>query len=82
MISRNGNPLTRFAALADQIASVLEVDEVILDGEMIAANETGRPQVYDLLRGTRPPAYVTFDLLWLDGTDLRSLPLSERRRRL
>jgi bifunctional non-homologous end joining protein LigD len=25
---------------------------------------------------------VAFDLLWLNGTDLCSLPLSERRRRL
>jgi bifunctional non-homologous end joining protein LigD len=25
---------------------------------------------------------VAFDILWLDGTDLRSLPLGERRRRL
>ena len=25
---------------------------------------------------------MAFDLLWLDGTDLRALPLSERRRRL
>jgi bifunctional non-homologous end joining protein LigD len=25
---------------------------------------------------------VAFDILWADGTDLRSLPLDERRRRL
>ena len=49
---------------------------------MIAADETGRPQFYDLLRRARAPAYVAFDLLWLDGTDLRSLPLGERRKRL
>ena len=53
-----------------------------MDGEVIAADETGRPQFYDLLRCARKPAYVAFDLLWPDGVDLRSLPLSERRRRL
>jgi ATP-dependent DNA ligase len=26
--------------------------------------------------------YVAFDLLWLDGADLRCLPLSERRQHL
>jgi ATP-dependent DNA ligase len=26
--------------------------------------------------------YVAFDILWLDGTELRPLPLSERRQRL
>jgi len=30
----------------------------------------------------RSACYVAFDILWLDGTDLRSLPLGERRRRL
>ena len=49
---------------------------------MIAADETGRPQFYVLLRRTRRPAYVAFDILWLNGLDVRSLPLRERRRRL
>ena len=49
---------------------------------MIAADETGRPQFYKLLRRAGAASYVAFDLLWLDGTDLRPLPLSERRQRL
>src|SRR5215469_5386948 len=32
-------------------------------------------------RGEKP-SYVAFDLLWLDGIDLRSQPLDERRQRL
>ena len=64
------------------MAAEIAVNDAILDGEVIVADGAGRPQFYDLLRGTRAPAYVAFDLLWLDGTDLRSLPLSERRRRL
>jgi len=35
-----------------------------------------------LLRVPRSASYVAFDILWADGTDLRSLPLSERRKRL
>jgi ATP-dependent DNA ligase len=34
------------------------------------------------LRSTRAPAYVAFDIVWLNGADLRSLPLHERRRAL
>jgi ATP-dependent DNA ligase len=45
-------------------------------------DETGRPQFYDLLRGKRPPAYVAFDVVWLNGVDLRPVPLSERRELL
>ena len=79
LISRKGNALNRFNALGDQVALALEVDDAVIDGEVIAADETGRPQFYDLLRGTRAPAYVAFDILWLNGTDLRPLPLGERR---
>src|SRR5262249_21388161 len=62
LISRNGNIMTRFDELAEQVAGLLDLDDAILDGEVIAADETGRPQFYDLLRGTRSPCYVTFDL--------------------
>jgi len=30
----------------------------------------------------RAPAYVAFDLIWLNGVDLRPLPLTERRQHL
>jgi bifunctional non-homologous end joining protein LigD len=82
MISRNGNLMSRFASLGDQIAASLDVGDAILDGEVIATDETGRPQFYDLLRDKRKPAYVAFDVIWLNGIDLRALPLTERRRHL
>ena len=64
------------------MAAELGVDEAILDGEVIAPDTTGRPQFYKLLRRAGAASYVAFDLLWLNGTDLRPLPLSERRQRL
>ena len=80
--SRNGNDLPRFALFGAEIASVLEVEEAVLDGEVIVADATGRPQFYDLLRGRLAPAYVAFDLPWRDGVDLRARPLAERRPQL
>jgi bifunctional non-homologous end joining protein LigD len=76
--------LSRFEALGPRLAAALDVDEAVIDGEVIAADETGRPQFYELLRAPRAASYVTFDIHWLNGTgtDLRSLPLDERRRRL
>ena len=61
---------------------MLDVDEAVIDGEVIAADETGRPQFYELLRVPRSVSYVAFDILWLNGTDLRALPLTERRKSL
>jgi len=82
VISRNGNVLSRFEALGDQVAAVLDIDEAVIDGEVIAADETDRPQFYELLRVPWSASYVAFDILWLNGTDLRALPLTERRKSL
>jgi len=55
-ISRNCNVLSRFEALGDEVATVLlGVDDAVIDGEVIAPDETGRPQFYDLIRRTRTP---------------------------
>jgi bifunctional non-homologous end joining protein LigD len=49
LVSRNGNPMYRFAGLSDRIAAALAVGDAILDGEVIAADATtssatrGRP---------------------------------------
>ena len=48
-VSRNGKSLDRFAALRAEVAAELAVDEAVLDGEVIEADATGRPQFYDLL---------------------------------
>ena len=72
LVSRRGNVFARFDALGEQVASTLcrdvvaelGVDDAILDGEVITADQTGRPQFYDLLRRTLSPGYVAFDLLW------------------
>jgi bifunctional non-homologous end joining protein LigD len=81
-MSRNSNLLDHLNALCAQVAAEIGVDDAILDGEVIVADVTGRPVFIDLLRRKRPPGYVAFDILWLNGADLRSLPLGERRQRL
>jgi len=80
--SRRDIPLQRFRGLWDRVAEVLEGREVILDGEIVSLNRQGKPVFENLIRGRGYVAYAAFDLLWLDGRDLRDRPLVERKERL
>jgi bifunctional non-homologous end joining protein LigD len=54
----------------------------VLDGEIIAIDEKGHPK-FQLLQNweqtTSPLQYYAFDILWLNGYDVTSLPLTERK---
>ncbi|WP_240359122.1 non-homologous end-joining DNA ligase [Pyxidicoccus trucidator] len=81
--SRRGNDLSaRFPALAEALRG-LDVHDVVLDGEIVALDPKGRSR-FQLLQNQAgvEQRYVLFDVLWLDGEDLRQLPLEERRARL
>jgi bifunctional non-homologous end joining protein LigD len=45
-------------------------------------DDDGKPQFYELMRRQMPPTYCAFDILWLNGRDLRNLALLERKRLL
>jgi bifunctional non-homologous end joining protein LigD len=46
----------------------------------VALDESGMPAFYHLMRRKCHAVYYAFDLLWLDGKDLRDLPLIERKK--
>jgi len=79
-ISRANRDITReFSELAfgDRIKA-----DCTLDGEIVVYDEKGNPS-FSLMHGRdrhpRPPTYVAFDILELEGRDLRTLPLSKRK---
>ncbi|WP_163990397.1 DNA ligase D [Pyxidicoccus caerfyrddinensis] len=81
--SRRGNDLSaRFPVLAEALRG-LDVQDAVVDGEIVALDAKGRSR-FQLLQNQSgvEQRYVIFDLLWLDGEDLRALPLEERRARL
>ena len=87
LLSRNQKDLSKkFAPVTNALAE-LDCRDAILDGEVVALDDQGRPS-FQLLQAfekgeERPPLfYYVFDLLQLDGADLRALPLSERKPRL
>jgi bifunctional non-homologous end joining protein LigD len=82
LVSRNRNRFRHMDTLAAALAKRLRVTDAILDGEVICADHSGRPIFSEMLRGRHPMCFIAFDLLWLDGDDLRPLPLIERKARL
>ena len=82
LVSRNGNAFKTFEPLAQAIAQDLSGRPAILDGEIVRPGPDGRPMFYELMRRRGPFCFYAFDLLWLDGSDLRDRPLLERKRLL
>jgi bifunctional non-homologous end joining protein LigD len=70
--------------MVDALARLKGVRSLIIDGELVACDGDGRPDFYRLHfhRHNRGLCVWAFDLLYLNGRDLRDLPLSERKRQL
>ena len=65
----------------------LPVKAALIDGEIVVENEQGHATFSglqsDLKAGRQDRmVYFAFDLLYLDGFDLRAVPLAERKRLL
>ena len=72
--------MKRFNDLSSSIAKELKVTDAILDGEICALDDDGRPAFYDLMKRQCQPVYYAFDIIWLNGRDLRGLSLLERKK--
>jgi bifunctional non-homologous end joining protein LigD len=87
ILSRNQNDLGRkFTEVRDSIAA-LDVTDAIIDGEIVALDDKGRssfqlPQAFEMNQERPPVVYYAFDLLQLNGKDLRNLPIEERKAKL
>ena len=88
LVTRNDHDYTnRFPTVAAALADWSGGRAMVLDGEMVVADVDGKPDfqaLQNFLRNPegRSPAYVVFDLLALDGEDLRVRPLTERKEKL
>lgn len=80
--SRRDIEFDRFGELAEEIRGQLDARDAILDGEVVALDRHGRPSFRELMRKSSTVAYAVFDVLWLNGRDLRPLPLARRKRLL
>jgi bifunctional non-homologous end joining protein LigD len=83
LYTRHGKDWTeRFRPLVEPLQK-LRFKSALLDGEVVVMDESGRTDFGALQRameeGNKNLTYVVFDLLQLDGEDLRPLPLRERK---
>jgi bifunctional non-homologous end joining protein LigD len=74
----------RFSNVARELVKALKTPDCVVDGEVCALDEEGRPSFSAMqqAKAGTPIVYYVFDLLEVDGEPIIELPLSERRARL
>jgi bifunctional non-homologous end joining protein LigD len=83
--TKNGHDhSSRVRWMVDGLACLPSVRSLVIDGELVACNDTGLPDFYRLHfhRHDRRLCVWAFNLLHHHGCDLRDLPLIERKARL
>ena len=82
--SRNDKDFnSRYAAIVNALSSM--PDETVIDGELVALDESGRPSFNALQghgAGKAPLLYYVFDAMVLAGKDIMVEPLARRRKLL
>lgn len=84
LLTRSGLDWTdKFAALANALQS-LKVTSAIIDGEVVVEDARGASSFADLVADLKAKrsarmVFFAFDLMFLEGTDTRALPLAERK---
>ncbi|MDU6264072.1 MAG: DNA ligase D [Anaerocolumna aminovalerica] len=88
LITRNGNDyMRRFHDVATSLIDLAGGRAVVLDGEMAVTDPSGKTDFQALQNYMKNPktqnlTYIVFDLLALDGADLRGYPLIKRKEML
>jgi bifunctional non-homologous end joining protein LigD len=94
--SRTGEEITPRYPEIHAMGRALGSAEVILDGEVVALDENGRPSFEEIQQRMGltseneirrkmkdvPVTYMAFDVLWRDGHSLMETPYGERRKEL
>lgn len=86
LTTRNGKDLGPRAASIVQALEDSKIEDAVVDGEIVALREDGVSD-FQKLQNTLGTAtdelfYYVFDLLYVDGLDLRDQPLEARKERL
>jgi bifunctional non-homologous end joining protein LigD len=78
MLSRNELDLAPRFPKTYAALQKIKGTSIVVDGEVVVLDEKGAPR-FQLLQQGGKERFVIFDVLWLDGRDLRRLPYLDRR---
>lgn len=82
LVSRRGHVFTKFKLLAEEVAHSVRAMRCVVDGEIVCLDPDGRSNFHKLLFRREWPYFYEFDLLSIEGKDIRNRPLVERKDRL
>ena len=82
LVSRRDNVYKSWPYLCEELAHAVRCESAVLDGEIVCLRPDGRSDFYSLMFRRDWPYFLAFDLLSLNGRDLRSRRLHERKRLL
>ncbi|WP_339479357.1 DNA ligase D [Pseudomonas sp. RL_5y_Pfl2_73] len=87
LLTRNGHDWTRKLPRQAEALAALGLQSAWLDGEMVVANDQGVPDFQALqnafeVGSSGKIAFCLFDMPYLNGMDLRNVPVQERRAAL
>src|SRR5690242_13219117 len=82
LVSRRGNVYKSWPYLREEMAHAMRCQNAVIDGEIVCLQPDGRSHFYNLLFRREWPHFMAFDLLWLNGRDMREHTLENRKRLL
>jgi bifunctional non-homologous end joining protein LigD len=88
LITRKGNDITkRFFTIASSLIDLAKGRAMVLDGEIVITDESGKTdfqalQNYLKMQNSQNLTYIVFDLLAIDGEDIRGQSLILRKEKL
>lgn len=87
LLSRNNKDFSnKFSNVVDELKIIMKNRAIVFDGEMVVADQTGKTSFSDLQESIKKHknnfTYMIFDVLALDGKDLRQNSLIDRKKKL
>jgi bifunctional non-homologous end joining protein LigD len=81
-VSRRKHKFHGFRELAAALVREVNAEVAVLDGELAVPDHTGRTVFASMMKHRQQARFYAFDLLYLNGEDVRQLPLLTRKAKL